>query len=133
MEGFDDSEIKRYTKAPLPKAVNRNTGIVSIFEEGIEETRINAEATLVVDIKNEIINFEDCMIFESLDDIKEWREQELGYTVKLLKTKWKPSEIPFKDFKSFVNQWTSAQNRYKPICDGLTHDDEPDYAWTFIE
>lgn len=128
MEGFEDGEIKRYTKTTLPKAVNRNTGIASIFEEGIKETRISAEATLVVDIKNEVINFEDCMFFESFDDIKEWREQKPGYTVTLLKTKWEPSEIPFKDFKSFVNQWASAQNGYRPVCDG-----KPSYAWTFIE
>lgn len=131
MEGFEDSEIKRYTKASLPQVVDRNRGIVSIFEEGIEETRKNAEATLVVDIKNEIINIEDCMIFERLNEIK-WREQEFNCTIKLLKTKWEPSEIPFKDFKGFVNQWASEQNGY-PVCDGLTYDNEPDYAWTFIE
>ncbi len=125
-EGFPEEERTRYTgEMELPPVASRNDGIISIFEKGIAETRLNAEMTLIVDILHESINFEQCTWFEKIPSNPE------GEYV-LLESKWDLGRISFKEFSEFKKLWYPDEGYLVPKCHGLTRKGEPGYMWELV-
>ena len=71
----------------------------------MKETRDWQEGQVVIDIKNEVIQF-DVWSYWNLDDIKEWYPEEQDKIVSVDKT---PNEwMSFKDFIEFANKYNDG-------------------------
>lgn len=72
---FELEDVKKlYPKRTFKKAKDRNTGLIAITQQGMNETRRWEEGRVTVDITNNTLNF-DVFFTETIEEFKEDNEE----------------------------------------------------------
>lgn len=100
--GFDEQEIERmknnrvFLKYTNTKAINRNTGLLSITDEGIEETRYCEEGRVSLDFDSKTVCFD---VYFTEEDESEFKENfNMGFQDLPMVDMFDMESIPFDRF-----------------------------------
>ncbi|MBL4951060.1 hypothetical protein JK635_02245 [Neobacillus sp. YIM B02564] len=95
--------MKQRTEEEFKKATNRNDGLISISEEGIESTRKWQEEYIEIHLDKKIVNFNVFWNDKKYSYLDEHEKSEEWYQ-QLPKINFDYTNIPFTEFNQFATQ-----------------------------